>query len=113
MSCEPIKPQVTASRQCFSGWDVLSCLGGGLCLDGGWAGRCCCQLRNFDSSSRCCCGLFSCTGGAGLASGCDHPCGIGRSFPRFSGSGCGFTLFCGGGFSRLGGVKGRKPCCDC
>ena len=36
--------------------------------------RCCCQLRNLFSSSRAWAGFRSCTGGAGLAWGCDQPC---------------------------------------
>ena len=40
---------------------------------GAGAGRCCCQLRNLFSSSRAWVAFRSCTGGAGLACGCDQP----------------------------------------
>ena len=38
------------------------------------AGDCCCQVRNLFSSSRAWAAFLCCTGGAGLAWGCDQPC---------------------------------------
>ena len=53
---------------CDAGEELCFCCGGGL------AGFCCCHVLNFRSCCCSCSGLFSCTGGAGLAKGCDQFC---------------------------------------
>src|SRR5579863_10126105 len=76
ISCEPYH---TASNRVsvpvyFFGFSAFggSDFGGGAecCCGGGEAGRCCCHRWNFCACCCSCCGLRSCTGGAGLTSGC-------------------------------------------
>lgn len=110
---------------CFS-----SCVGGCGCdgagRDAGGRGaelcRCCCQLLNF-ACSFCWCCAFSCTGGAGLTSGCPPPgaaggCGTERAVVAGSAGRAGsagwvapgreaFGGAAGCSFAELGGVCGR------
>ena len=54
----------------FSSFGVGAAEGRELSLGCAAAGLCCCHVLNFCACCCSCCGLRSCTGGAGLTSGC-------------------------------------------